>query len=139
MQLRDARCPTLIRRGKVGDRVGLRHAYHSVMDVLDEAGPALESVNEQLSHSDDPARVRSYYIVADPYSDRRRVVVAQWELPDPETGEETWPTDTIRRYSRLLWDRFRDIPDVWPLSMFSTAEDLAEPDQRTGKMVPETA
>ena len=116
-----------------------RHAYHSVMDVLDEAGPVLESVNRHLSDSGDPARVRSYYIVADPYSEQRWVVVAQWELPDPEGDEETWPSDTIRYYSRLLWDRFRRFPDAWPLSTFNTAEDMADPDQRTGSMIPETA
>lgn len=96
------------------------------MELLEDAGPILRSVNKRLSEADDPARIRYYEVVADPYLDDKWIVAVRWVLPDREDGADTWPSDTIRRYSRLLSDVFRRFSDAWPLSRFSTADELAE-------------
>lgn len=109
------------------------------MEILEAAGPILEAVNKRLSEEDDPARIRYYEIMGDPYLDDQWVVAVRWVLPDPEDGEETWPTDTIRRYSRLLFDEFRKFSDTLPASRFTTAAELADLGQVTGRRVADVA
>ena len=110
-----------------------------LMHTLDDPSPILASINEYLAESNDPGRIGFYQVNADPYLDDEWVVVAQWVLPDPEEGEEIWPIETIRRYDRLLWDRFRGVPYAIPLSRFCTAAEVEAADRRLGRPLEDVA
>lgn len=104
------------------------------MDVWEETERSLVELNEELSRSGDPARIRYFVIQPDPDWDADWVT-AVWELPPPGRGRE-WQLDQLMDYERMVEDRLGRT--ITTSSLFRTAKNVAEA-YRNARPVPEAA
>ena len=105
---------------------------------MDDLEKDLAALNEKLRAEGDPARVRYAWIEADPYLDDGWVVCAIFELPDYRRDDPSgWPLEMVDKYYRLLFDHYRDNPDVLTDNLFRTADQLADPAHQRGQRIPE--
>lgn len=104
------------------------------MDVWEETERSLVELNEELSRSGDPARIRYFVIQPDPDWDADWVK-AVWELPPPGRGRK-WQLDQLMDYERMLEDRLGRT--ITTSSLFRTAKNVAKA-YRNARPVPEAA
>ena len=79
------------------------------MDLWNDTERSLAELNTELSHSDDPARIRFMVVQPDPDWDGEWVLTTIWELPSPGRGGESWPDDRLMKYEQMVADRFAGI------------------------------
>lgn len=110
------------------------------MDLWEQSERILMRINEDFAQKGDPARIRYFRIIADPYNLDGWVVLPIVELPLPGDGDdEVWPREEMFRYRNVVRDRFfaeLGAENLWVTCLFRSPEELRDPAHRMGAQVP---
>ncbi len=109
------------------------------MDLWEQSERILIRINEDLARTGDPARIRYFRIIADPYDLDGWVVLPVVELPLTGDGDEGWPREEMFRYRNMVRDRFfaeLGGENLWVTCLFRSREELRDPAHRMGAEVP---